>query len=72
MWGTLQLIDSSIIEEAVRRATELGIPVLPVHDELVVPISKKSVAHKLLLESFHHVTQGKFADHELSLSWTAP
>ena len=70
MWGTLQLIDSSIIEEALKRATELGIPVLPVHDELVVPMSKQSVAHKLLIDSFHHVTQGKFADHEPSLSWS--
>ena len=71
LWGTLQLIDSSIIEEALRRVTELGIPVLPVHDELVVPMSKQSVARKILIDSFHHVTQGKFEDHEPSLSWSA-
>ena len=60
LWGTLQLLDSQIMEEAVHRATEKGIPVLPVHDELVGPVSKKAEIKQILIDSFHEVTQGKF------------
>ena len=34
LWGDLQLLDSSIMEEAMHRCNLRGIPVLPVHDEL--------------------------------------
>ncbi|MDA9799364.1 hypothetical protein N9C39_11525 [Luminiphilus sp.] len=71
LWGTLQLLDSQIMEEAVHRATEKGIPVLPVHDELVGPVSKKAEIKQILIHSFHEVTQGKFSDHEPKLSWSA-
>jgi hypothetical protein len=71
LWGTLQLLDSEIMEEAVHRATEMGIPVLPVHDELVGPVSKKAEIKQILIDSFHEVTQGKFSHHEPKLSWAA-
>ena len=70
LWGTLQLLDSQIMEEAVHRATEKGIPVLPVHDELVGPVSKKAEIKQILIDSFHEVTQGKFRDHEPQMTWS--
>ena len=70
LWGTLQLLDSEIMEEAVHRATEMGIPVLPVHDELVGPLSKKAEIKQILIDSFHEVTQGKFSDHEPKMTWS--
>ena len=70
LWGTLQLLDSEIMEEAIHRATEQGIPVLPVHDELVGPVSKKEELRQILIDSFHEVTQGKFSDHEPKMTWS--
>jgi len=70
LWGTLQLLDSEIMEEAVHRATEMGIPVLPVHDELVGPVSKKAEIKQILIDSFHEVTQGKFSAHEPKMTWS--
>ena len=71
LWGTLQLLDSEIMEEAVHRATEMGIPVLPVHDELVGPVSKKAEIKQILIDSFHEVTQGKFSTHQPKMAWSA-
>ena len=71
LWGTLQLLDSEIMEEAIHRATEQGIPVLPVHDELVGPVSKKEELRQILIDSFQEVTQGKFSHHEPKLYWAA-
>ena len=68
--GTLQLLDSQIMEEAVHRATEKGIPVLPVHDELVGPVSKKTEIKQILIDSFHEVTQGKFSTHQPKMTWS--
>ena len=70
LWGTLQLLDSEIMEEAVHRATEKGIPVLPVHDELVGPVSKKTEIKQILIDSFHEVTQGKFSTHQPKMTWS--
>lgn len=70
LWGTLQLLDSEIMEEAVHRATEKGIPVLPVHDELVGPASKKAEIKQILIDSFHEVTQGKFSTHQPKMTWS--
>ena len=52
------------MEEAIHRATEQGIPVLLVHDELVGPVAKKAETKEILIDSFHEVTQGKFSHHE--------
>ena len=62
LWGDLQLLDSSIMEEAIDRCTQQDIPVLPVHDELVCPIDSKDAVQQILIESFHAVTQSKFSD----------
>ncbi|MDC0411217.1 hypothetical protein OAM23_02905 [Luminiphilus sp.] len=70
LWGTLQLLDSEIMEEAIHRATEQGIAVLPVHDELVGPVSKKEELMQILIDSFHEVTQGKFSHHEPKMTWS--
>ena len=70
LWGTLQLLDSQIMEEAVHRATAAGIPVLPVHDELVGPVCKKEELMQILIDSFHEVTQGKFSHHEPKMTWS--
>ena len=67
----LLILDSEIMEEAVHRATEMGIPVLPVHDELVGPISKKAEIKQILIDSFHEVTQGKFSAHEPKMTWSS-
>lgn len=45
--GRLQYLDSKVIEKVLLLATEFNIPVLPVHDEIILPISKKE--HGLLL-----------------------
>jgi len=45
--SSLQYLDSQVMEKVMVLATKFGIPVLPVHDEIILPISKKE--HGLLL-----------------------
>ena len=70
MWGDLQLLDSSIMEEAIDRCTQQEIPVLPVHDELVCPVDSKDAVQQTLIDSFHAVTQGKFSSHTPKMTWS--
>ena len=70
LWGDLQLLDSSIMEEAIDRCTEQHIPVLPVHDELVCPLGSKDAVQQILIDSFHAVTQGKFSSHTPKMTWS--
>jgi hypothetical protein len=70
LWGDLQLLDSSIMEEAIDRCTEQDIPVLPVHDELVCPVHSKGNVQQILIDSFHAVTQGKFSDFTPKMTWS--
>tara|TARA_Y200000002_G_scaffold95409_1_gene77058 strand:- start:1522 stop:2853 length:1332 start_codon:yes stop_codon:yes gene_type:complete len=70
LWGDLQLLDSSIMEEAIDRCTEQHIPVLPVHDELVCPVGSKDAVQQILIDSFHAVTQGKFSSHTPKMTWS--
>ena len=70
LWGDLQLLDSSIIEEAMHRCNLRGIPVLPVHDELLVQRTKKEEARQILLSSFHKVTAGRFVGFTPKMSWS--
>lgn len=52
-WGDLQFLESKAIVEAVHKlAIVHGIPALPVHDSLIVPISKKELCLKVLNECF--------------------
>ena len=71
LWGDLQLLDSSIMEEAIDRCTQQEIPVLPVHDELVCPTDLKDAVQRILIESFHAVTQGKFRSHTPKMTWSS-
>ena len=70
LWGDLQLLDSSIMEEAIDRCTQQVIPVLPVHDELVCPVGSKADVQHILVDSFHAVTQGKFSSHTPKMTWS--
>ena len=70
LWGDLQLLDSSIMEEAMLRCISRGIPVLPVHDELVVQRTKKEEVRQILVSSFHKVTKSKFVGFTPKMSWS--
>ena len=70
LWGQLQLLDSSIMEEAMDRCVQHDIPVLPVHDELVCPVNSKVAVQQILIDSFHAVTQGKFSSHTPKMTWS--
>ena len=70
LWGDLQLLDSSIMEEAMHRCNARGIPVLPVHDELVVPRTKKEEVRQILVSSFHKVTKSKFVGFTPKMTWS--
>ena len=70
LWGDLQLLDSSIMEEAMHRCNSRGIPVLPVHDELVVPRTKKEEVRQILVSSFHKVTKSKFVGFTPKMTWS--
>ena len=70
LWGDLQLLDSSIMEEAMHRCNLRGIPVLPVHDELVVQRTKKEEVRQILVSSFHKVTKSKFVGFTPKMTWS--
>lgn len=70
LWGDLQLLDSSIMEEAMLRCNSRDIPVLPVHDELVVPRTKKEEVRQILVSSFHKVTKSKFVGFTPKMTWS--
>ena len=50
----LQLLDSQLVENVIRVATEAGVPVLPVHDEFVFPSDRQSFMEILIQRSFQH------------------
>lgn len=55
-------MDSSIIENVMRMANVNDIPVLPVHDELVVPKSEGDRIRHFMEVSFHYITADKFLE----------
>ena len=55
-WALLQLINSEIIQHVLRIATELNIPVLPVHDEVVIPQSAKPTIELMMARAMKHLT----------------
>ena len=69
-WGSLQLIDSTIIQHVVRVATDLGIPVLPVHDEVIIPVSAKPTIELMLARSFQHVLEGTGDIKSVRMDWS--
>ena len=50
-----KLIDNTIIQHVVRMAAHLGIPVLPVHDEVIIPVSAKRAIELMLARAAQHV-----------------
>lgn len=69
-WGSLQLIDSTIIQHVVRMATDLGIPVLPVHDEVIIPVSAKPTIKLMLARAFQHVLKGAGDIRSVRMDWS--
>ena len=48
---------------------EAGIPALPVHDEIVIPISQRVRVKRIMVEAFHEITENKFSHHEPKIKW---
>jgi hypothetical protein len=69
-WGILQLLDSAIIEYTINKATEHNIPVLPVHDEVVIPQQYKGHVGGFMIDGFHSVTKNRFKNHVPQIAWT--
>jgi len=70
LWGTLQLLDSSILEYSMAKATSNDIPVFPVHDELVIPKQHKGRVGGYMVDGFHAVTKNQFKDHVPKITWS--
>tara|TARA_R110000764_G_scaffold21549_2_gene54397 strand:- start:82 stop:1413 length:1332 start_codon:yes stop_codon:yes gene_type:complete len=70
LWGTLQLLDSSILEYTIAKATLNDIPVFPVHDEVVIPRQHKGRVGGYMVDGFHVVTKNKFNDHVPMITWS--
>jgi hypothetical protein len=51
-------------------ATNLGIPVLPVHDEVIIPVSAKPTIELTLARSFQHVLKGTGDIRSVRMDWT--
>ena len=56
--NTLQFIDSKLILSVMSAANQEGIPVLPVHDELVFPQNHKYFIYLALMDAFSDVLGG--------------
>jgi len=68
--AVLQKLDSDLIENMLWIATGLGVPVLPVHDEIILPQSMNSFAHVLLEKAFP-LTFGEYGGFgEIQAKWT--
>lgn len=66
----LQTMDSMLIENILWIATGLGVPVLPVHDEIILPESMKSFGQVLLERAFPYTFEeyGNFGT--VKTKWT--
>ena len=51
-------------------ATDLGIPVLPVHDEVIIPVSAKPTIELMLARSFQHVLKGTGDIRSVRMDWS--
>jgi hypothetical protein len=71
-WALLQLIDSEIIQHVLRMATELNIPVLHVHDEVVIPQSAKPTIELMMARAFQSVLRGRADTGSVRMDWTTP
>lgn len=55
----LQKLDSELIENVLLMSNAIGVPILPVHDELILPYSQKVVA-EILIEKGFRATFGEY------------
>ena len=53
-WADLMYVESEIIMKAMTALMHRGVPSLPVHDALIVPVSDASVGAETLYLSFYH------------------
>jgi hypothetical protein len=51
----LQKLDSNILLNLIDRCNQGGVPILPVHDEVVFPLSQQVEVEKYLVEAIRHV-----------------
>ena len=51
-------------------ATDLGIPVLPVHDGVIIPVSAKPTVELRLARSFQYVLKGTGDDRSVRMDWS--
>jgi hypothetical protein len=59
----LQKMDSDMMLETLRLATEAQIPLLPVHDEVICPIDRANELKEILAQSFKAVMGNDSADY---------
>jgi hypothetical protein len=52
-WADIQFLESQVLIQAICALIIQGVPALPLHDALIVPISHKELASEILDESFH-------------------
>jgi hypothetical protein len=69
-WGILQLLESEIIEDVIRRLTRAGVPCLPVHDEIIVPESRRNEAMEALKEAYREVLREAGSFGSVSVKWS--
>ena len=50
-------------------ATDLGIPVLPVHDGVIIPVSDKPTVELMLARSFQYVLKGTGDVRSVRMDW---
>ena len=55
-WADLQYLESEVMVDTVHAlATMYGVPALPVHDSMIVPISQEGLAKRVLKDSFERI-----------------
>lgn len=51
-------------------ATDLGIPVLPVHDGVIIPVSAEPTVELMLARSFQYVLNGTGDVRSVRMDWS--
>jgi hypothetical protein len=54
-WGDLMYVESEVIIKAMTVLMRMGVPSLPVHDALIVPVSDAAEGARTLYLSFHSI-----------------
>ena len=69
-WGSLLLIDSTIVQHVLRMATDLGIPVLTVHKKIIIAAPAKATIELMLARAFQHVLKGTGDIRSVRMDWS--